>query len=98
VRVPVWVALGVRAAGQRVLLDLRLAGPETTAAWEELITGLVQRRVGVPLLALIAGNPGLQAARRAQWPQLASQRGTAHQLRTLLAKAPAPRREELAED
>ena len=33
VRVPVLVTLGVRADGQRVVLDVRLAGDESTAAW-----------------------------------------------------------------
>ena len=58
------VALGVRADGQRVLLDLRLAGQATTAAWEERITTLGQRPLGVPRLAISDGNPGLQAVVR----------------------------------
>lgn len=49
-------------------------------------------------LAIIDGNPGLHAALRAQWPQIAIQRCTAHKLRNLLSKAPAHLREELAED
>jgi putative transposase len=98
VRVPVLVTLGVRADGQRVVLELRLAGQETAAAWQEVIANLVQRHVGVPGLAIIDGNPGLHAALQAQWPQLAIQRCTAHKLRNLLSKAPAHLREELAED
>ena len=89
VRVPVLVTLGIRADGQRVVLDLRLAGQETAAAWEEVIDHLVARQVGVPTLALIDGNPGLHAALRKQWPTLAIQRCTAHKLRNLLSKAPA---------
>jgi putative transposase len=50
------------------------------------------------VLAVIDGNPGLEAALKAQWPQLAIQRCTNHKLRNLLAKAPAHLREELAED
>jgi transposase-like protein len=49
-------------------------------------------------LAVIDGNPGLHAALRAQWPEIAVQRCTNHKLRNLLAKAPAHLREELAED
>ena len=56
------------------------------------------RRLGTPALAVIDGNPGLQAALLAQWPELAIQRCTNHKLRNLLAKAPAHLREELAED
>ena len=80
---PIVVTLGVRADGQRVLLDMRVAGQETTAAWEDVITHLVQRRVGEPLLAMIEGKPGVQAALRAPWPQIAIQRCTAHKLRNL---------------
>jgi transposase-like protein len=98
VRVPVLGTLGIKADGQRIVLDLRLAGQETTQAWQEVIEQLVERGVGVPLLAIIDGNPGLQAALRAQWPQLPIQRCTAHKLRNLLSRAPAHLREEVAED
>ena len=98
VRVPVLVTLGVRADGQRVVLDLRLAGDESTAAWRDVIRGLVERRVGTPALAMVDGSAGLAAALREQWPTLAVQRCTAHKLRNLEAKAPVRLREELAED
>jgi putative transposase len=98
VRVPVLVTLGVRADGQRVVIDVRLAGDESTAAWRDVIRSLVERQVGRPLLAIIDGNAGLAAALREQWPTLAIQRCTAHKLRNLEAKAPVRLREELAED
>ncbi len=98
VRVPVLVTRGVRADGQRVRLDLRLAGQETAAAWQEASAHLTHRQVGEPRLALIDGNPGLHTALQAQWPQMALQRCTAHKRRNLLSKAPAHLREELAED
>ena len=98
VRVPVLVTMGVCADGRRLVLDLRIAGEESEASWGEVLQGLVQRRVGVPMLAVVDGNPGLRAALQIQWPQLAIQRCTNHKLRNLLAKAPAHLREELAED
>jgi putative transposase len=98
VRVPVLVTLGVRADGQRVVLDLRLAGDESTAAWRDVIRGLVERHVGTPALAMVDGSAGLAAALREQWPTLAVQRCTTHKLRNLEAKAPVRLREELAED
>lgn len=98
VRVPVLVTLGVRADGQRVVLDVRLAGDESTAAWRDVIRSLVERHVGTPRFALIDGSPGLAAALREQWSTLPIQRCTAHKLRNLEAKAPARLREELAED
>ena len=98
VRVPVLVTLGVRADGQRVVLDVRLAGDESTAAWRDVIRSLAERHVGRPLLAIIDGSAGLAAALREQWPTLAIQRCTAHKLRNLEAKAPVRLREELAEE
>jgi putative transposase len=98
VRVPVLVTLGVCADGRRVILDLRLAGVESERAWLDAVRSLVSRNLGVPVLAVIDGNPGLAAALKAQWPQLALQRCTNHKLWNLLAKAPAHLREELAED
>jgi putative transposase len=98
VRVPVLVTLGVRADGERVILDVRLVGDESTAAWRDVIHSLVARHIGVPTLAVIDGNPGLAAALREQWPTLAVQRCTTHKLRNLEAKAPGRLREELAED
>jgi transposase-like protein len=98
VRVPVLVTLGIKADGQRIVLDLRLAGQETTQAWQEVVEQLAARGVGVPRLAIIDGNPGLHGALRAQWPQLPIQRCTAHKLRNLLSRAPAHLREEVAED
>ena len=92
------VTLGVRADGERGVLDVRLAGDESTAAWRDVIRSLTERHVGRPLLAVIDGSAGLAAALREQWPTLAIQRCTAHKLRNLEAKAPVRLREELAED
>jgi transposase-like protein len=98
VRVPVLVTLGVCADGRRVLLDLRMVGEESAAAWREVIDSLVARHIGVPALAVIDGNPGLITALRTAWPTIAVQRCTAHKLRNLQAKAPARWREEVSED
>jgi len=94
-RVPVLVTLGVRGNGQRVVLDLRLAGEESAASWGEVIASLVARHLRRPVLAVVDGNPGLFAALQTHWPGLAVQRCTAHKLRNLQAKAPARLREEL---
>jgi transposase-like protein len=94
----VLVTLGVCANGQRMVLDLRLAGGESEQAWLDAVRSLGVRHLGTPVLAVIDGNPGLAAALKMQWPQLAIQRCTNHKLWNLLAKAPAHLREELAED
>jgi putative transposase len=98
VRVPVLVTLGTCADGRRLVLDLRLAGEEGEESWREVLDALSRRRVGVPVLAVVDGNPGLEAALRAAWPKIDLQRCTNHKLWNLLAKAPAHLREELAED
>ena len=97
-RVPVLVTLGVRGDGERIVLDMRVAGQETAAAWAEVVDTLVKRHVGKPRLVLIDGNPGLHEAVRAHWPQVPIQRCTAHKLRNLQAKVPKALREEVAED
>lgn len=98
VRVPVLVTLGTQATGERVVIDLRIAGTESSAAWREVIQALVTRRIGVPEVAVIDGNPGLVQALQEQWKQIPIQRCTNHKLRNLQAKAPARLREELTED
>jgi len=98
VRVPVLVTLGTRAGGERVVIDLRIAGEESSAAWGEVIAALVKRHLGVPELAVIDGNPGLAQALQEQWKKIQIQRCTNHKLRNLQAKVPARLREELTED
>lgn len=97
-RVPVLVTLGVRATGERVVLDMRLVGEESAASWTEVVASLVARHLARPVLAVIDGNPGLSSALRSHWPGIAIQRCTAHKLRNVQAKAPARLREELTED
>jgi transposase-like protein len=98
VRVPVLVTMGVRADGERVVVDMRLVGDESTAAWRDVVQQLQVRNVGTPALAIIDGNAGLATALREAWPSLPIQRCTAHKLRNLTAKAPVRQREEVAED
>jgi putative transposase len=97
-RVPVLVTLGVRANGERVVLDMRLVGEESAASWTEVVASLAGRHLVRPVLAVIDGNPGLTNALRAHWPGIEIQRCTAHKLRNLQSKAPARLREELTED
>jgi transposase-like protein len=97
-RVPVLVTLGVRATGERVVLDLRLVGEESAASWTEVVARLTARHLARPVLAVIDGNPGLITALRSHWPGIEIQRCTAHKLRNLQSKAPARLREELTED
>ena len=97
-RVPVLVPLGVTATGERRVLDLRVVGAESTAAWGTVVRSLVTRGVTAPQLAVIDGHPGLPEALRAAWPRIAIQRCTVHKLRNLLTKAPRPLHEELTDN
>jgi transposase-like protein len=98
VRVPVLVTLGTTADGERVILDLRIAGEESEASWSGVIESLIARNVGRPVLAVIDGNPGLEKALGKAWPKIDIQRCTNHKLWNLIAKAPSHLREELAAD
>jgi len=98
VRVPVLVTLGATESGERLLLDLRVAGQESAVAWGEVISDLIARHLGVPHLAIIDGNPGLRAALQHHWPRVPIQRCTVHKLTNLIAKAPLVMRDELIDD
>jgi len=98
VRVPVMVTLGVRASGERIVLDLRLVGDESHAAWKDALAHLVRRGLKRPGLAIIDGNAGLLRALEEQWPGLPIQRCTAHKLRNVQGKAPRKLKEEATED
>jgi putative transposase len=98
VSLPVLVALGVRAGGEKVLLSLATAGAERTAAWEGLLENLVARKMGRPRLVITDGNAGLAAALGRVWPGVAQQRCTVHKLRNLESQAPQHSHEALRED
>ena len=53
---------GVCADGHREVLDLSLVGVESADAWLDAAHSLGARNLGVPLLAVVDGNPGLAAA------------------------------------
>lgn len=96
--VPVLVTMGVRSDGTRVVLDMQLAGGESSEAWGDVVAGLVKRGVGIPVLAVIDGNGGLHSALQKQWPNIRIQRCTVHKLRNLQSKAPKKMHDELVED
>ncbi len=85
---PVLVAVGVTAPGEKRLLALRLVGSESTAGWEALVADLARRGVSGLRLVVIDGNPGLQAAVETTWPGVPLQRCAVHKLRNVLAHAP----------
>jgi transposase-like protein len=86
---PVLVAYGVHANGDKELLALRLMGSESSAAWHAMVVDdLVARGLEAPVLCVIDGNAGLRRAVATAWPQTLVQRCVVHKLRNLEAHAP----------
>jgi transposase-like protein len=98
VRNPVLVAVGVKPTGEKVLLSLRMAGGESTAAWRATVEDLARRGVASPVLCVTDGSAGLRAAIGAVWPQASVQRCAVHKLRNLLAHAPKHAHDLVRED
>jgi len=98
VKLPIFVALGIRADGEKVLLAMTSGAAESTDAWRLLVEDLVARHLALPQLIISDGNKGLRAACDRVWPGAKQQRCTVHKLRNLEAKAPAHCREEMKQD
>lgn len=97
-KLPVLAVIGVRATGEKVLLDLDTRGEESGEAWEGLLQGLARRGLRRPLLAIVDGNAGLSNALERIWPGIDRQRCTVHKLRNLESHAPKHLREEIRTD
>lgn len=98
VSAPVLVALGVRADGQKGVLDLEWLSSESADAWGGLLTGLIARGLRRPRLCVIDGGKGLRAAVEQSWPGLRVQRCTVHKLRNLERYVPRHALEEVRMD
>lgn len=98
VSAPVLVALGVKADGQKVVLDLELLGSESSECWGGFVEGLINRGLGRPRLVIIDGNKGLRAAVDKNWPGTQVQRCTVHKLRNLERHVPRHALEEVKSD
>jgi putative transposase len=96
--VPVLVALGVTAAGEKELLALQLVTSESTAAWAALVEDLAGRGLAAPVLCVIDGNAGVRRAVTTTWPKTLVQRCVVHKLRNLEAHAPKRALDELRAD
>jgi len=92
----VLVAYGVRADGRREVLDFRLAGSESAAAWEAFLEDLYRRGLKGAKLELITvdGGGGVQAAQEVVYPQVPRQRCWVHKLRNVSEKVRVKHRKE----
>ena len=98
VSAPVLVAVGVKADGEKVVLDLELLGSESSECWGGFVEGLINRGLGQPCLVIIDGNKGLRAAVDQNWPGTQVQRCTVHKLRNLERHVPRHALEEVKSD
>jgi transposase-like protein len=98
VSAPVLVALGVKADGQKVVLDLELLQSESTECWGGFVEGLIERGLKRPCLVILDGNKGLRAAVEKSWPGIEAQRCTVHKLRNLERHTPRHALEEVKND
>jgi len=87
-RRPVLVALGLRPDGKKEIIDFRLAGSESAAAWEGFLTDLYRRGLtgnGLDMIC-VDGGPGLLAALPMVFSGIPVQRCWAHKIRNVLGK------------
>jgi putative transposase len=87
-RRPVLVALGLRHDGKKEIVDFRLAGSESAAEWELLLTDLYRRGLTGEGLDMICvdGGAGLIAALPMVYDKIPVQRCWAHKIRNILNK------------
>jgi putative transposase len=74
--------------GRMLLLHLGLGPRESTDAWLAFLHDLTARGLGMPLLVISDGNPGLTRAAKQVFPGVRRQRCQVHKLRNILAKLP----------
>jgi putative transposase len=88
VRRPVLVALGLRPDGKKEIIDFRLAGSESAAEWELLLTDIYRRGLTVAGLDVIwvDGGAGLLAALPTALPDIPVQCCWAHKITNVLGK------------
>jgi putative transposase len=86
--VPVLGVVAILTDGQKQLVALELCGGESFEAWKGCLDDLVTRGLGVPVVCVIDGHPGLRKAVGLIWPKASVQRCVVHKLRNLERKAP----------
>ena len=98
VSAPVLVGLGVKADGEKVILDLELFQSESSECWGGFVEGLANRGLKRPSLVIIDGNKGLRASVEKNWVGIEVQRCTVHKLRNLERHTPRHALEQVKTD
>ena len=96
--ISLFVVIGIREDGQKVLLAIKNMAGESTEAWRTALDELITRGLRQPQFLIIDGAPGLERAITAVWNGVPVQRCTVHKLRNLLAHAPERLQEEITAD
>jgi len=97
VTVPVLVALGASADGDRRVIAMRPATSESGASWEGFVSDLAARGLKAPRIVISDGHPGLKKAMEV-WSKADVQRCAVHKLRNLLRACPRHAHAELKRD
>ena len=92
------VVMGVREAGQKVMLAIKRMGGESSEAWCTVLDDLIKRGLRRLEFVLVDGAPGLDKAIAVVWEGVPVQRCTVRKHRNLLAHAPDRLREEITND
>jgi transposase-like protein len=95
---PVMAAVGVLSTGEKVLLDLRVMGSESAAAWQGFVGGLVDRGLRRPDLVVTDGNKGLALILEKLWPGVPRQRCIIHKQWNIVGHAPKRLHEQVKAD
>ena len=98
VSAPVLVGLGVKADGQKVILDLELLQSESSECWGGFVEGLANRGLKRPSLVIIDGSKGLRAAVGKKWGGVEVERCAGHKLRNLERHTPRHALEQVKTD
>ncbi len=85
---PILAAWGITTDGKPAFIGLAPGSGESTDAWHDFLTDLVDRGLTSPLLVISDGAKGLIAAAEQVFPASLRQRCLIHRLRNLLAKIP----------
>lgn len=98
--VPVLGAIGVTAAGHRLILSLQSGDKESSSTWREFFKDLKVRGLDGQhvVLGVMDGLPGLEKVFREEFAGAKVQRCQVHVARNVLAKVPKKSKQQVADD
>ena len=99
-KVPVLVAIGVTATGQKLVLGFQAGDKESAPTWREFFKDLKKRRLdgSKMVLGVMDGLAGLEKVFKEEFPKAKVQRCQVHAARNVLAKVPKKLKKAVADD